>query len=138
MMKPTAEQVIEAVRACGSDPRDLRDAAHEASHALDVGLEHGQWDRESIHSAVMQRGRAFAVLSEIKARAVEQMVCADLGIDPGDVKRWALIACMEAVKNGIALPGLDWFVERVTNTMQTPPARKMADRVLRLASRERR
>ncbi len=40
-----AAKIIEAVRARGNDPRDLRDAAHEAHHALEVKAK--DWDRDA-------------------------------------------------------------------------------------------
>lgn len=129
----TAEQLITAVRANGNDPRDLRDAAHEAHHAIEAKVKRGKWDRETIHRAVMKMGIGRALQSEIMARAVEQIVCADLGVCCGTVEHWAMIACMEAVKGRVAVPGFDWMVARIKSAMTTQEARKAADAVLALA-----
>lgn len=129
----TAEQLIAAVRSNGNDPRDLRDAAHEAHHALEAKVKRGKWDRETIHRAVMKMGLGRAVQSEIMARAVEQIVCADLGVDCGTVEKWAMIACMEALKSRVQVPGLDWMVARIKAAVVSPEGRKAADAVLALA-----
>lgn len=125
----TAADIIAAVRACGSDATDLRDAAHEAHHAIEAGVPAGQWDRETIHAAVMAMGRGKAAASEVMARAVEQIVCADLGVDCGAVEKWSFWACLEAVKSGTTFPGPTWFANAVRTVMATPSARAAADAV---------
>lgn len=133
-MHTTPELIIAAVQARGNDATTLRDAAHEAHHALSAGLD-GPWDRESIHAAVMAMGRGEAAADEIMARAVEQIVCRDFGIDCGSVKDWAMYACIESIKSGIAYPSLNWFVERVNDYMKTRAAREAADRVIALGAK---
>lgn len=127
----SAESVVRAVQNLGSDARDLRDAAHEAHHALSCGLTN-PWERERIHRAVMRRGRAEAAINEIEARAVERIVCAEFGIDCGNVEQWAAIACMEAIKSGIRYPSVAWFSDRVRDYMKRPEMRSAADRIIRL------
>lgn len=134
-MRPTAEQIIEAVQARGNDARGLRDAAHEAHHALEAKVPAGRWDRESIHRAVMRMGRGKAAASEVMARAVEQIVCADFGVDCGTVERWAFVACTEALKSGVAFPGVTWFADAVRGVMTTETARAAADSVIALAAK---
>lgn len=136
-MSITSEQLIAAVRANGNDARDLRDAAHEAHHALEAKVKRGKWDRETIHCAVMKMGLGRAIQSEIMARAVEQIVCADLCADCGTVEEWAMVACMEALKSRIQVPGLDWMVARIKAAMVSPEGRKAADAVLALAKEEK-
>lgn len=133
MKKPTPEALIAAIRKRGNDATDLRDAAHEAHHALSAGVR-GPWDRESIHRAVMAMGRADAAGDEIMARAVEQIVCADLGVTTDSIEKWAFWACMEAIKSGIRYPSLDWFCDAVRAAMKSPEGRRAADRVMALAS----
>lgn len=133
MHTTTPETLIAAVQARGNDATTPRDAAHEAHHALSSGLD-GPWDRERIHAAVMAMGHGEAAADEIMARAVEQIVCRDLGVDCGPVKDWAVFACIEAVKAGIAYPSLNWFVERVNDYMKSRAARKAADRVIALGA----
>lgn len=112
----------------------LRDAAHEAHHALDAKVKRGRWDRETIHRAVMKMGKSRAVASEIMARAVEQIVCADLGVDCGTIENWAFISCIEAMKAGVSMPSSEWFASQVRAAMATPKARKAADAVLALGA----
>ncbi len=131
-----AAAIVAKVVANGNlahEPNDLRDAAHEAHHALSVGLK-GSWDRERLNRAMERKGRSYMLLSEIEARAVEQLVCADLGVNPGgDVDRWAMVSCMEAIKNSrMDIGGPDRIADAVRRAMQRPAIRKAADRVLAL------
>lgn len=126
----TKEEVVQAVRAMGSDARDLRDAAHEAHHALDAGVKPGCWDRETIHNALVRIGRAEGLASEVMARAVEQLVCADFGVPYGDEERWITIACLELAKGGLGVPSIEWMVNAVRHAKASPESRKAADRVL--------
>lgn len=84
----------------------------------------------------MKMGRAEAAADEIMTRAVEQIVCRDLGVDCGFVEQWGAFACIEAIKSGIAYPSLEWFVARVRDYMKTNAAREAADRVIALGASE--
>ena len=128
----TAEKIIEAIRANGNDPRDLRDAAHEATHALTCAMKPGTWERECIHRALMKRGRAEAFANEVMARAVEQVVSADLGVDPGTVDEWAFVAFMETLKTGIRIPASFDLAGAVKRRMADKDVRAMADRIIAL------
>lgn len=133
---PTPAAVIAAVRARGNDALDLRDATHEACHALDAGLETG-WTREAIHQALRRKHSAVAELfqAEVLARAVEQIACADLGVDPGtSVEGGAIIATFEAIKSGLPYTDPDTFVRIVKVTMGSARARAMVESVLSLAA----
>lgn len=132
---PSAEAVIAAVRARGSDATDLRDAAHEAAHAFDGGAK--RWDRDSIHAALLRlpHPRADMFRSEVLARTVEQIVCADLGVDCGTVEKWAGVAVREAAHYGIAFSDYDTFLRLVRQYMDGREARKVADRVIDLGRR---
>lgn len=127
----TPESLIRAIRSKGNDATNLRDAVHEAHHALSAKVV-GPWDRENIHRHVMRMGRGHAAFDEITARAVEQMVCHDFGIDCGSVEKWAHIACMEAIKSNIAYPSLTWFVDRVNECMKRGETRSAADWIVLL------
>ncbi len=131
-----AAAIIAAVVARGNrahETGDLRDAAHEAHHALSVGLS-GSWDRERLNRAMERKGPSYLLRSEVEARAVEQLVCADLGVDPGgSVDRWALVSCMEAIKNSrldIGPPAP--IADAIRRAMRSPEVRRAADRVLAL------
>jgi hypothetical protein len=80
----------------------------------------------------MQMGCGEAASDEIMARAVEQIVCRDFGVDCGSVESWATVACMEAIKSGIKYPSLSWFVDRVNEYMKSNEARIAANLVVQL------
>lgn len=127
-----ADALVAAVRAKGRDARDPRDAAHEACHALKWGVSK-RWTRDNIH-AKKPRVRSVGVSDEILARAVEQLVSADVGYDCGGVSAWAQTCWMEMLKNeGISLPAGDWLEKAIRKRMESPAAREWADRVLELA-----
>lgn len=125
--------LVEAVQARGSDARDIRDAAHEARHALKWGVRK-KWTRDNIH-AKKPRARSEGVADEILARAVEQLVSADLGYDCGSVFTWAMVCYVEMIKNErISLPGGDWLEKAIRSCMASKIARKWADRVIAIAT----
>lgn len=131
--RPTEASLIAAIQARGSDATDLRDAAHEAHHALDAKVR-GKWDRESIHRAISRLPPYQQLRAEISARAVEQIVCRDLGVDCDTVEKWAFIAEMEMLKNSrLALPPGADMAKFVRKAMEHPTMRCAADRVLALA-----
>jgi hypothetical protein len=129
-----AAQVITAIRARGSDASDLRDAAHEAHHALDAGVPAGKRGRESIHCAIARKRPGDAAPSEVMARAVKQVVCADLGVRTEGVRHWAAISCLEAGKRGIPWLPMAMAIEAIEEAMKSEEARRAADRVLALAA----
>lgn len=138
---PRAARIIAAVQARGSDAADLRDAAHEAHHAIEFKAR--RWDRTSIHRAVEagSKRRAhvlaspsiIAMTDEVTARAVEQMVCSELGVDCGSVTSWATITLLEAQKQGIPVPGVEWIVERVHVAMGRESTRRAVARIIALS-----
>lgn len=126
------------VRRRGSDAVTVRDAAHEAHHALTGGAK--KWDRESIHRALMRKvkGPGFQVGEEILARAVEQIVCADLSVPCWPVEEAAHVMWLELAKNGgIALPTGSFAEDAIRRTMESKRAREAADRVLALVNVQR-
>lgn len=136
----TPEAIIAAVRSRGSDADDLRDAAHEAYHALRAGVRPGRWGRESIHRAIL-RGKRSGFLSprhdlashEIGARAVEQIVCARFSVHCGAIESWAHISWMEAHKSRVLMfPPDGWIAERVREWMTKPRIIAAADEIIAL------
>lgn len=131
----SGEDLLLAIRARGSDARDLRDAAHEACHALAWKVK-GKWTRKKIETSNPYRRRSlmsFGIGDEITARAVEQLVCARLGVECDPVSRTVMTMCMETAKfDGVSLP-YDEMVTAVTDRMKSTAAVEMADRVLALA-----
>ena len=101
-----AERFVAAVRERGSDATTVRDAAHEAHHALDAGLS-DLWEREAIHEALCEkRSGAHLWLAEIEARVIEQLVCEALGADPGgSLDHWLCVSAMEAIKYRLPFAG---------------------------------
>jgi hypothetical protein len=137
-----ADHLLAAVRARGSDAGDVRDAAHEACHAIEGGLRlRGRWDRETIHRGLKKRARASGVLAtseivlcEIVARGVEQIVCADLGVACGTIEEWASITWFETVQSErIKLPSGEWVAESIRKRMTTARVRRLAKEVLAIA-----
>ena len=133
----SADAIIAAVRKRGNDATTLRDAAHEACHAIQARIVRGKWDREAIHHKLTKGlSNAELVRVEIVARAVEQLVCRDLGVDCGSVEEWANITWWETAKNmRIQLPDPKWIADCVHKSMGHDSARKLADKVIALGGR---
>jgi hypothetical protein len=136
--KRRAAAIIAYVNERDSGARDLRDAAHEAHHALAVELE-GSWERERLHHAMVRRGRSYLLQSEIEARAVEQLVCVALDVAPGkDIAGWALVSCFEAIKTGLDIGPPEPIERAIERAMKRDSIRAAADRVLALGDEEKR
>lgn len=135
-----AAKLIEAIRARGSDARDLRDAAHEAHHALSAKVR-GPWDRENIHKFVIRLRRSDEILDEMVARAVETIVCERFGVaivradgTPWTLEQRAMTSSMEAMKYGRPyLPTLELTVKAMRNALASSTAQEHAERVIALA-----
>jgi hypothetical protein len=125
-------KLIRAVCVRGSNACDVRDAAHEACHALDYGIPEGDWDRETIHGVATDRSRSDAVRSELLARGVERLVCERLGQPLEDPEEWILVAAMEAIKGlGASMP-YDAWREGIEEAYVSRDAAEMAERILAL------
>jgi hypothetical protein len=130
-----ADAIIRYIQAKGSDATDLRDAAHEAHHALVAGAR--RWDRNSIHNALMRytKGAPGAlVFEEVKARAVEQLVCKDLGVECWPVEKAAHIAWMETTKSLRLLVPTNFFDEAIKKHLDSPTTRAAADAIIKLGT----
>lgn len=136
-MNPAPETLILAIRAHGSDATNLRDAVHEALHALDAELPKGKWDRQSIHDGVKRMGIVKAAASEAMARAVGQIVCQRLGVATKPVEHWALISAMEACGFNEPFFPFDIAEKAIVTLMSTRRAALWADRIIALGPPKR-
>lgn len=140
MASMTAEQVVAAIQARGSDATDLRDAVHEAHHAVVTKLKR-PWERERIHQALLRMprvrkwGLSMLVMEEIDARAVERLACERFGV-PYDAERWAMAAAMETCKTfGVGMQ-LDWWTARIEERAKSARASLLLDSLLRKLARK--
>jgi hypothetical protein len=130
-----AERIIAAVtaRGCNPPPRNLRDAAHEAYHAM--GVEAEDWHREAVHREMLQAYPGVMLWSEeLRARAVEQLVCAAL--DDGrmhELEGYVTTSMLEALKGRLPHdPNHERNVDRVRTYMQFQRTIRAAQAVLAL------
>jgi hypothetical protein len=125
-----AERITANIRAMGSDAVNVRDAVHEACHAMMWGLQR-KWTRDNITKKNPYRRRpALGVRDEITARAVEALVVRSLGLEY-DQDKWLLMMVMETLKfDRIALPSHEWVKEAVTARMGTREADVLATNLI--------
>jgi len=117
-----SELIVQWAQAHGSDAKEPRDAAHEGYHGWSLGV--SNWDREEIHAAIMELDRPYRVRQEVEARAVEWIVCEELGIDY-DLSHWCMISAMEAVHSGVSMP-LNYWKEGVENMRRAEKVQELA------------
>lgn len=138
----TAERIVAYCRAKGNQPLDLRDAAHEAHHALYVRLR-GSWDRERLHLALEEKAQELSIVArpvatmmhmELNARAVEWDVCERLGI-PYDLDQWIFVCYQETLKNMRVQFAPDAIKDGILDRRGQLITKRYADQVLALASR---
>lgn len=135
---PRCVDLLAVVRARGSNPRGLRDATHEACHALDVRLE-PPWTRDRIHRAIEDicdnepETRCERLVGfELKARAVEHVICMSNGV-PHDLTAWSNTMWMETASSlGIFIPRPETLPGMIKNLTRTPAVRAMVARIRRL------
>lgn len=124
--------VILTVRARGSDAITLRDAAHEASHALEYGLD--EWDRASIDERLSRvKSPRDRFNSEVHARAVEKLVCVHFGVDY-DTAGYHAVALLEAGMTNSLPEGMtvELFGRLVDSSCKTKHVEALVTEVLRL------
>lgn len=130
-----------AIQAKGSDATSLRDAAHEAHHALYAGLK-PKWTRDRIHAAIMKKARVLGrrmlntqlVVMELDARAVEWIVCERFGVEY-EPEKWADITWWETIKNmRIELPEEPWILDRMKECKELDRVKRYADAVIALGA----
>lgn len=133
-----AENLLATIRQRGTDARDLRDAAHEACHALDANVR-GPWERERIHAKLEKicGDRGTMIYYELRARTVEQLVCEDFGL-AYDAEKWAGVCYMETLKTmHVALPSVEWILGQIKAHHGRLATRRMVDRIKGLRRRRR-
>jgi len=126
------ERIIAYAQAMGSDATDIRDAAHEACHAIEAHAE--KWDRDGVHYAVVKKWKrpADQLGAEVRARAVERMVCEHFGAEY-DTEEWLGVAALETMKFGLfGLPEGFWL-ESTERAMKSVNCKKLMEKVLALA-----
>lgn len=137
----TPDKIVRAIRARGSDATDLRDAAHEAFHALEIRLR-GKWTRDRIHNALCRCARkrdSRAIQSELvgyelRARAAERAVCQRFGIDY-ETEKWLHICYMETLQSmHIALPSTEWILKGMDVAAETLAHRRRVDQIIALGA----
>jgi hypothetical protein len=132
--------IVQYVQGRGSDASDLRDAAHEAYHAIYAHAK--RWDRESIHKALCKRirknwgrgeyYRSELIRQELRARAVEWIVCETLGVEY-DLDKWADSVFWEAAKNmKILLPHDSQIADGIKRFKEHPSVKRAAQEILDL------
>jgi hypothetical protein len=137
-LKRSANDVVLAIRSRGSDAHDLRDAAHEATHAMQSRIR-GPWERERLHAAlerVTLRGNSNAgfirsmIRHELQARAVEMLACQQYGI-PYEPEKWAMWCAMETVKTyRIDVGSIADLVDAIRTVAKQSETLDLLDRVL--------
>lgn len=136
-MSEATHPIVAWARSMGSAADTVRDAAHEASHALEFGCV--RWDRRSVDEAAFApRNRSLLVTSEIDARAVERIVCEELGLTYEPL-RWAEICLLEQAKLGLYRafpPTAATLVAAAEVRMSLPHVLKRATVILMMACRE--
>ncbi len=109
----------------------MRDAAHEACHAIHWGVPEGAWGRESIHDHCPVDG---LLASEVLARAVERIVYERITTQAFDANIWLMMAALEFSSTyKVYLPLQQWR-DAVEEAMSTPQALELTERVIALAS----
>jgi hypothetical protein len=100
-----ADRLVEYMATRGNAPHDVRDAAHEAAHVYQAAIMRGSLARETIHKRLEREARHIRPASdamvrfELQARAVEQIVCKELGVGCYPLVEAADIMAMELIVN---------------------------------------
>lgn len=129
----TKDMFVEAIRRRGSDAGDVRDAAHEACHAVDLKIIEGTWDRVTIHEALELRYRETVdqVICEAQARAVEMLIC-DHFEEPYDLHNWAFISFMETSQRQNTQVPVGFYESSIRLHAKLPKTLKLVEAVLAL------
>ena len=126
-----AAALVGVLRGRGVDSTDLRHCVHEASHALDAKLIE-PWTNRNVASAMKRLGPGRAAASELLARAVEQLVCARVGVTILPLEKWIFTSCMEAMKFRDPFLGYEEALSAARRSMDSEEARERADQILSL------
>lgn len=133
-LRRQATFIVEAVRMCGSDTTEIRDAAHEAHHALFAGVPVGLWQRETIHARLcLGAQRSDLIAYELDARAVEKLVCETLDVEYDD-EHWLMMMCIETIKTvGVCPPDKD-LRAGIASRLRSPAIHEAVRAVLSLGA----
>lgn len=128
------ERLLTALAAAGVTPHssgDVRDAVHEAAHALDWDVPK-PWTHDAISDCAPRRAsEKFA--AELRARAVEELVCEALSVEIEPREERALVALMEATNiDRYNVPHKDW-VKGITLYREHSETMALAARILAMA-----
>lgn len=124
--------LIAAVRARGSDVQDVRDAAHEAAHALPRNLR--DWSRRSVDRAMQRIDLKRRLREETTVRAMEQVVCRELGAPCPSVEACALTTAMETLHYERVSIDPETFAAGVHAAMTDRATLRLARRVVDFAT----
>lgn len=120
--------------AHGVTAMDVRDGAHEATHALEWGVE-PPWTRARVAAAAGRKSANAKFESEVLARAVEQLVCEAVGAECPPLEERAFVALLEGAKrDGYMVDSIQVWMDMVTARMKSAEARDMVQRILALPS----
>lgn len=133
-METAVHPLIAYAAARGGQPHDLRDAAHEAFHALSVGAKR-DWDREAIHRRLVRRFKGAELWAqEIYARAVETLVCCHFG-EPYEADKWIAMSAMEAIKFRLPYADPDVSEPIYLKALRSDRVKRWADDVIALGAK---
>lgn len=129
--------LIEICQAHGNDARNVRDAAHEAFHALVVNAKKS-WDREKVHRALKRKFKVPAMLwlNEMQARAVEQIVSQHFEYACAPLETRIHLSIMEAIKFQMPYGDFDTSLRCAQRYLTDPEVQQWAGRVIALTTAE--
>lgn len=138
---PSPEQLLSALKARGVRPhRDddigemLRDAVHEAAHAIDWKVP-TPWTREAI-AARAPRDRSSKFGAELLARAVETVLCERLGLTIRPLADRILLAGMEALQHDGYSVDHDQWMKAIEIALRSPRVPPLVEQILALVGPE--
>jgi hypothetical protein len=132
---PSEHPLLRVCRERGNHAWNLRDAAHEAFHALSVDAT--DWEREAVHRKLMHKFRGASLwVHEMQARAAEQIVCAHFGEPPGPIEEWVHWSIMEAIKFRLPFADYDMSLDAARDSLSSAAVQKLAKRIIVLGEAE--
>ena len=111
---------------------DLRFAVHEATHAIECDVE-GPASSENIHYSMMDYADSPAELwlFELRARAVEALVCQHFGYEY-DLEHWVVMSSMEGIQNRLPQAAPEDSIPLVEKMMSEDVTKDLVDYILAL------
>ena len=121
------ERIIERGVADKRGDDAFRFAVHEAAHGLDADAD--DWSSDALHAALTEQFDGPALwVAEVRARCVEQAVCAAFGVETDSIEQWLHISAIEAIRFGLPFAKQSEFV--VDDVAHDPYTRKLIERIL--------